>query len=575
MESLFLKILNMSINASWIVLFVLILRFILKKAPKNFRVILWALVAVRLVCPYSFESVLSLLPSAETIPEDIMLTDTPEIHTGFPAMNTAVNPIISDTLAPNPGDSVNPMQVIIFVSAILWITGMAVMLAYTLVSYLLIRKKTGEAVLLRDNIYLGDRIATPFILGVIKPKIYLPSDMNEADTEYVTAHEKAHIKRKDHLWKPLGFLLLTVYWFNPVLWLAYVLLTRDIELACDEKVIGIMGAEIKKPYAEALVNCSMPRRLISACPVAFGETGIKGRIKSVLSYKKPALWVIIIAVLLSIAAAVGFLTDPIDYENDISELDYENAINLIERTEEYTAIYCPEKNEENYGGILIGEISGAELSEYLSDKNWNKTKQPYEELSSPGSVEFVIEEDYRITVYERKTLSLFAYAKVRYNKEVRYYRVGSNDYDLAVRTLHTPGGTDDNKVVHQGEQGVNSPWTDFSKELQKTEYIDELRNKYPFYFDLPTENGLAVYVWQMSETDYQCTLISGNDADLPDSIIYDNESVSVDDMKIILESYDLPEEKIVIKPAANLFSSYVNYVIPGDCQERINALFGR
>lgn len=317
MEEIFLKLLNMSINASWLVLVIVLLRFILKKAPKNIRVILWSLVGIRLVCPFSFESVLSLIPSKQTIPDNIMMSLAPEIHTGFPSMNTTINPIISESLAPNSGDSVNPLQVVAFIAAVLWIIGMLAMLIYTLVSYLLIRKKTDETLLLKDNIYVGDRIATPFIFGVIKPKIYLPSGMNEADTEFVIAHEKAHIKRRDYLWKPLGFLLLTVYWFNPVMWLAYVLLCRDIELACDEKVISNMGTQIKKPYAEALINCSVPRKLITACPVAFGETGVKGRIKSVLSYKKPALWVIIIAVLASIAVAVGFMTDPKDNDFNI------------------------------------------------------------------------------------------------------------------------------------------------------------------------------------------------------------------------------------------------------------------
>ncbi len=1036
MQAFFLKLLNMSINASWLVFAVVLLRFLLKKVPKNFRVILWSLVGIRLVCPFSFESVLSLIPSKETVPQNIIMSPAPEIHTGFPSMNTAINPIISESLAPNPGDSVNPLQVITFIAAIVWVIGILAMLIYTLVSYLLIRKKTNETILLKDNIYIGDRIATPFILGVIKPKIYLPSNINEADTDYVIAHEKAHIKRRDYLWKPLGFLLLTVYWFNPILWLAYVLLCRDIELACDEKVISNMGAEIKKPYAEALINCSVPRRLITACPVAFGETGVKGRIKSVLSYKKPALWLIIIAVLLSIAAAVGFMTDPKDdatyifgktyggelvYEMsslshtniymgycDISdegnlslavidhivgygklkESDFDKAeflrllpdnddgifnfneivkayeiaipvasgndqqliifitddgriyrVNVAEghtvavfrlyetelfenveepslQREELEAIlehnkdnYYIAKNRKNWDDdtmtlAVVSAYPGHEIinddnntrtiystmlyEEYVRDSQWNvlnvasqaspvklvfkkqkdgqykliKYVQPnpemkgmpddfnenlfnrpigseydeaaimkklrmdchdkatgyfglfssyssdenyalygysdqnilihrgtafgsyydpyvlgervrlrHSDINTSGSIDpndvpiydynltfqqalsgndalkklkelctnfdeekhmlrnndlylinigisynsesdikdylpvaafpaavnnkgelinaesrfnlkaytnetkngkasnwytllvpkgqdfkatFVIgsiheapgpteKVYYDITTSERKqvisesslnlyqdkiaydidndnvvencyitagpTSGLFTFCLAVFHEgQLEYFNVFAPDecqdlsfqineytdklqiigvpqseiatsytytYHISINHLNVYG---DNIGLHGlkywGEQGIESPWADFTRELQQMEYIDELRGRYPFYFDLPTEDGLAVYVWQMSESNYQCALVSGKDADLPDKIIYNNESVSVHIMKYILESYDLPEEEITIKPTACAYSSYY-YVIDGDYQKRINALFGR
>lgn len=310
MEAIFLKILNMSITASWLVLAIVILRLILKKAPKAISVFMWALVGVRLICPFSFESILSLIPSSETVPQDIIYSEAPAIHSGVPIFNSTVNPIISENLAPEVGASVNPMQIIAFVASVVWIVGIVAMLLYTVISYFRIHRKVREAVPYQDNIWLCDHIDTPFILGVIRPRIYLPSNMNEQDIEYVIAHEKAHLKRHDHWWKPLGFLLLTVYWFNPILWIAYILLCKDIELACDEKVIKDMGTEIKKPYSEALINCSVPRKMISACPLAFGEVGVKGRVKSVLNYKKPAFWIIVVAVVASIVVAVCFLTNP-------------------------------------------------------------------------------------------------------------------------------------------------------------------------------------------------------------------------------------------------------------------------
>lgn len=310
MDAIFLKLLNMSLTASWLCLAVLILRLLLKRAPKAISCTLWALVGLRLLFPFSLESVLSLIPSAEPLPQDMLLSPTPTINSGIPALNSVVNPVIWDSLAPTSGDSVNPMQVITTVAGYVWVIGMIAMLVYMLASYLRVRGKVAEAAKIESNMYECDHINTPFILGVIRPRIYLPSSMNEADRAFVIAHEQAHLRRLDHLWKPLGFLLLTVYWFNPLLWLGYILLCRDIELACDEKVIRQLGTDVKKQYSEALINCSVPRRAISACPLAFGEVGVKGRIKSVLNYKKPAFWIILVAVVALVVTGVCFLTDP-------------------------------------------------------------------------------------------------------------------------------------------------------------------------------------------------------------------------------------------------------------------------
>lgn len=314
-------------TASWITIAVIFLRAILKKAPKTLTVFLWALVGIRLICPISLESGFSLIPSTEVIPDGILYDSTPAIHTGIPVINTAVNPWISDSFAPNIGDSVNPLQIIAFCASILWVIGFAAMLVYAAVSYLKISRKVRESALIKDNIRICDRVDSPFILGIFRPRIYLPSVMNEADMAYVIAHEKAHLQRRDHLWKPLGFLLLAIYWFNPVLWVAYILLCRDIELACDEKVIHDLGSEIKKPYSDALINCSLPRKMISVCPLAFGEVNVKGRVKSVLNYKKPAFWLIVIAVIVSIAAAVCLLTDPINTKRDMQDDSYYLVIN--------------------------------------------------------------------------------------------------------------------------------------------------------------------------------------------------------------------------------------------------------
>lgn len=320
MATVFLKVFNMSVAASWIVLTVLLLRLLFKKAPKWLTVSLWGIVAIRLLCPFSFESVLSLIPSAETVSPGILMEKTPGVNTGIPVLNEALNYAIQINFTPGPGDSANPLQIWIPLLAIIWISGVVVLLTYLAISYLRLRRKISTAVLLRENIYQSEHAASPFVVGVIKPKIYMPYHLCERDAEHVITHEQAHIRRKDHWWKPLGFLLLALHWFNPLLWIGYVLLCKDIEFACDEKVIKALDREQKADYSQALLTCSVRCRTLSACPLAFGEVGVKSRVKSVLRYKKPAVWVIIAAVALCVVLAACTLTDPlkITYEGPVS-----------------------------------------------------------------------------------------------------------------------------------------------------------------------------------------------------------------------------------------------------------------
>ena len=319
MEKVFVEILNMGLTATWVMLAVLAVRALCHKAPKSLTVCLWALVGLRLVCPFLAESMLSLIPSAEIVSPDILLAERPSIHTGVAMLNSTVNPYLSEHLAPGysisgaptPGASANPMQIIAFVAAVIWIVGMSVMFAYSLCSYLWLRRKVKVSLCYRDNIYFCDSIATPFVFGIIKPRIYLPSGMSEEQMGSVIAHETAHLKRKDHWWKTVAFFLLSVYWFHPLLWVSYLLFSRDIERACDERVVREMAPEERKEYAEALVSCSLQKRMMFACPLAFGEVGVKNRVKSVLNYKKPAFWIVAVTVVTGIAIAVCFLTNPV------------------------------------------------------------------------------------------------------------------------------------------------------------------------------------------------------------------------------------------------------------------------
>ena len=311
MSGIFLKLLNLSISASWLVLVVLALRLVLKRAPKWVNVLLWGMVALRLMLPFSIESALSLIPSAETVsPEVVQFDPAPTITSGVTIIDNAVNPSLSESFAAAPLASVNPLYVWIYLAGWVWLIGLAAMLAYALVSYLRLRRRVSASIPLRENIYVCDEVPSPFILGIVRPRIYLPSALDEAQRGSVLSHERAHLARRDHWWKPLGFALLAVYWFNPLLWLAYTLLCRDIELACDERVLRGMDAGQIKDYSSALLACSVPRRMLAACPLAFGEVGVGARVKNALRYKKPAFWIVAASVIVCIVVAVCFLTNP-------------------------------------------------------------------------------------------------------------------------------------------------------------------------------------------------------------------------------------------------------------------------
>lgn len=330
MDEVMIKLFNMSLTAVWLILAVIVLRLLLKKAPKYINLIMWALVGLRLVCPFSFDSGFSLIPSSEPIPENIQYSSAPAVDTGIDAVNQAVNPVIS-TITEKPFvRGYDLLEIIIDLSGYVWLAGIVILLVYSLVSFLLLKRKVKVSVRYDDNIYLCDNIITPFILGIFRPKIYLPSDINASQISSVIAHEKSHIRRLDHVWKPLGFAVMCVHWFNPFVWLSYNLFCRDIEYACDEKVIKTMETEEKKTYSETLLSLSSPKHRLSVCPLAFGEVGVKSRIKSVLSYKKPALWIIIVAVAALIAVAGGFMTNPasnaIDGYYYIDKYYYDNVI---------------------------------------------------------------------------------------------------------------------------------------------------------------------------------------------------------------------------------------------------------
>lgn len=363
MAEIFQKALNMSIAAGWLILAVIALRLLLRRAPQRFRLLLWAVVGLRLALPWSIESALSLIPSAQTLPEGIMLERAPVLDTGISALNGAINPGFTAAFTPELGASANPLQVLLPIAAALWMLGAAAMLLWALVSWLRLRKRVREAVRLEENVYECE-IASPFVLGLFRPRIYLPFSLENGERELVLAHERAHITAGDHIIKPLGWLLLAAHWYNPLVWLAYALFCRDIELACDERVVRGLSLSDRADYSQALLDLSRPRGGVRACPLAFGESSVKGRVKSVLSYKKPAFWLVLLAVVVCVGAAVCFLTDPKEEAEPVDDGD--GGVVISARLEENFpaqvldyAFACTEEMAEelSYLGLKSAELT--------------------------------------------------------------------------------------------------------------------------------------------------------------------------------------------------------------------------
>ena len=351
MSEIFLKILNMSIAASWLVLVIIIIRPFLKKAPKRILCLLWAIVAVRLILPFSIESIFSLIPSSETIPPGIEFKQNPAINSGIAIINNAVNPVISENYAPVPYAGANPLQTALSIGTAVWITGVLIMLSFALLSYLHLKRKIAASVRLRDNIMICDFIESPFVFGIFKPMIYLPSTLSDSVADHVISHEKAHIKRLDHLKKLFGYLLLSVYWFNPLCLLSYVLLCRDIEMACDEEVIKNTDRDYIAAYSQTLLDCSTRKRIVTICPLSFGEIVVKQRVKGILTYKKPTFVVMLVAGIICAILSVCFLTNPQKPPINFSLIKIDRAI---------TTDYRPEK------GIIMKDLTIIEIHELHS-----------------------------------------------------------------------------------------------------------------------------------------------------------------------------------------------------------------
>lgn len=566
MSELFLSIVNMSISASWIVLAVLLLRLPLKKAPKWIAVLLWAVVALRLVCPVTVESVLSLIPSPQTVPSAIMTDTVPQIYSGSTTMNHIVNPILSDVFSPNPGDSVNPLQIWIPVASAVWSIGILGFFAYGTLSYIRLRRKLCTAVRLRDNIYQSECVASPFVLGVLRPKIYLPFSLKNEELSHVIAHEEAHLHRKDHWWKPLGFAILTLHWFNPLVWLAYVLLCRDIELACDEKVVKDLSLEERADYSQALLHCSVGRKMIAFCPLAFGEVGVKDRIKSVLSYKKPAFWIILVALILSSVLAVCFLTNPRSGSlGTLENLEFHSL-----NTEDTSCVWV----SDGFSYERVGPISGDLMRDLANIKTSKEEISANRSEDRDKSHTIVLQSPRQATLSEKSYLEG---TYIHFNSDFTFVWINNGVKPTLSYKVMEPERA---KEVYELIAGYNisEPAVKIPPVSQNVVDMETLKAKYPMYFGLETMKGLEVYIWQMAENSYSCGLLPGVNRNYSQEEIWDLHlnSTTLGEMQNIIAYYiasgEVGKESVSLHAITMPHSSYT-YVIDSAYIKQLTELF--
>lgn len=591
MTNLFLDLLNMSITAGYLVLTIAVVRLVFKKLPKWVNCLLWVLVGVRLICPVSFESGFSLIPSSQTVSVNTESVGRPfTIQTGVPVVDTGINNYMGDRYYEGVTVPANTFANLTDVLSVIWIIGLIALLVYGLVSYIRLRKKVSASLLFKDNIYFCDNIDTPFILGIFGPKIYVPSGIGEEQLNYIIMHERAHLKRKDHFWKPLGFILLSVYWFNPAIWVAYILLCRDIESACDEKVIKNMDNDEKKSYSETLVSCSVQRRTVMTCPVAFGEVGVKQRIKTVLNYKKPTFWVIILSFILFAVVAVCFISNPVnDKINKIVNEDGYAVLSANEKSISFTfnsEIIKPEMTKDG-----VYKVKGRDIINDCVCFNVKKIQ------SNDSEFIFTIDVTYE-NVLDQGTIYVLDSALfdggLALGDEIKvsdpFGDITSDTPGSYTSYCHSKGpGTEfcfsvpkvwfenksDNKIVVELEMleivyektkssssigiigGADGPTSIIVGNTSSEKELKKLEEKYPHFFNIDTQEGVTVYVTKTSRDNYECYLSSNKNPSFPPEIMNFDKFADIGEMRTILSVYGLQRDMVTLSPFQHMLSSYL------------------
>ncbi len=437
MERLFLQVLNMSVTASWVIVAVLVLRLVLARAPKIWSYALWAVVFFRLLCPFSLESVLSLVPvRAQTIPEDIGYARLPTIESGLPMVDRVVN---SPLPAAEPVASVNPLQIYLLVGKAVWLLGMVFLLAASAWSLWRLCRRLQPAREEEAGVYTVSGLTTPFVLGLVRPRIYLPEGLEEGERDYILLHEQTHIARRDHWAKLVAFAALCLHWFNPLVWLSFYLLSKDMEMSCDEQVLRKMGAGIKKAYSSSLLRLAVEGRAWSGTPLAFGESDVKSRIKHILRYQKPASWLVLLAAAVLIAAVVSLTTNQRQETQDLSFLNPDNLIAL--------AADQPEVQINPYLWDSYVYVQGQQAAQWIDETQWQRLKTPPENLPQ---VTYSLENLQGGEVCSE--IHLFAdaptVAAVLYGQDTAYYTINEEAYGSLETLIFRDGGSSRDQVIH-------------------------------------------------------------------------------------------------------------------------------
>ena len=610
MANIFIDLFNMSITASYLVLAVAVARLLLKKAPKWINCLLWALVGIRLICPFSFESALSLIPSSQTISVNNSSTGRPfTVQSGVSVIDNNINEIVNSKYYEGVTVPANTFADMTTILSIIWLVGLFAMLLYGMFSYLRLHKKVGVSLLFGDNIYYCDNIDTPFILGFFKPKIYVPSGISEEQISYIALHEKAHLKRKDHWWKPLGFILLSVYWFNPVLWVAYILLCRDIETACDEKVIKNMPNNEKKEYSETLVSCSVQRRMVMACPLAFGEVGVKQRIKSVLNYKKPAFWIVILSLVLFTVIAICFISNPVNTKVD--KILNEDGFNVISANEtklgyfwgssaitdkmlERDGVYKV-RDKEVYNDCVIFRLKKVNSKDDMLTLTFDIT---YENVPDEGKIYVLdssqfdggLELGEEINVYDMTGIggrySTYCHSK---GPNTEFSFSIPKDWFENRRDCKIRAEFDVLEVVYEKTQnkgngssigiigGADGPTSIIVSKFTTQKEIKKLQEKYPHFFNLDDSDGLTVYVTALGLENYRWYLSSNKNPIDPQKIMDFKKFATDHEMLLILSDYNINDAFIEVVPFQHNLSSFLWDYMEGDTKnesEYLRTLIG-
>lgn len=368
MSKLFITVLNMSITASFAALIIIFARMLLRKSPKIFSYALWAVVWFRLICPVSFESALSLLPGQNLMFYNVDTLANPNALSEQYGAGGAVKQTLESTLtAVNTSSNASLIDTAIKIAAAVWILGIAIILCHSAISYLKLRNRISTATFYKDNIFETDQIHTPFVLGLMRPRIYIPTGLEQKELDYILKHEQIHIKRRDYVIKPIAFFTVVLHWFNPIVWISYFLMSKDMEMSCDEEVIRQSKEDIRVSYSRSLLSLSMKQSGLLA-PLAFGESNIKARIKNIINYKKPALWaicpacILVVAISMALAAnpsdkieylasAEKFLEYKTDYVGDASKVG--NIISLLDFPEDVNYSYFELHTENVPYGITV------------------------------------------------------------------------------------------------------------------------------------------------------------------------------------------------------------------------------